>query len=690
MTGNAGPEASLLQMLRRTVARPLFQAIAVATVVFAVYLRTLAPTVMWYDMGEFATAALTLGIAHNTGYPLFMLLGKLFSYLPLGDPAYRINLMSAFFAASTVAVTYLYIWRLTESRAIAALSSLLLGFSSTLWGNATWAEVYSINALLTVSILVLLESSRRSGKPRTLYWACFLLGLGLGNHRLLLAVALPIGYAGLLRFGAGWQRPLLPRITRMAAFFLVGFAINLYLPIRAAQNPPVLWADATDPGIFLQMVTTGKANVEAFYNPFGDLGRIEHWVRILSLYPAYELTLPGLAISLLGAFICYRRATGIFLLTVMVAGFSLVFVSTYGIHDIFNYFLPLYQMMVVWWAFAALASLEWLRASPRLKVLRGIAGPAVRQGLLLALLAWIPMRLFAVNYPVLDRSEHWDTRTFAQLVWSTVEPGAYVLADFWTWTPMLYEQAVLGEGQGITLVPAISENAQELEALLADLEAGGVPVYLTTRYEDTPGNRLGPYSLRLLSPYPVQGLPTDSQPLPSYKDRLVPRGAIYRVGRGQPELDAEGVPLPAQILESTFGNEIVLRAFSDRPARVKPGDVLELTFYWELPRAIDRDLWAEVVFTDERGRVQTEAGIPRWQASHWIGGGSRPTSSWEQGTLVEQTLQSLVPVEVSEGRYQIRLLVYGQGPRQGLLPAEPADPDAVQGVILGEVVITTQ
>jgi len=73
---------------------------AVGAIALAVYVATLAPTVMWYDMGEFATAASTLGIAHNTGYPLLILLGKGFTSLPIGDPAYRVNLMSAVFTAA--------------------------------------------------------------------------------------------------------------------------------------------------------------------------------------------------------------------------------------------------------------------------------------------------------------------------------------------------------------------------------------------------------------------------------------------------------------------------------------------------------------------------------------------------------------------------------------------------------------
>ncbi|MBI2856242.1 MAG: DUF2723 domain-containing protein, partial [Chloroflexi bacterium] len=57
---------------------------------------------MWYDMGEFALSSHALGIGHNTGYPLYMMLGKLFTFLPLGDIAFRVNLMSAVFAALAV------------------------------------------------------------------------------------------------------------------------------------------------------------------------------------------------------------------------------------------------------------------------------------------------------------------------------------------------------------------------------------------------------------------------------------------------------------------------------------------------------------------------------------------------------------------------------------------------------------
>ena len=78
---------------------------------FFVYLDTLAPSITWRhdgaDGGDLIAAAYTLGIPHPTGYPLYVLLARLFTFLPWGDIAYRVNLMSAFFAAATIPLGYL-------------------------------------------------------------------------------------------------------------------------------------------------------------------------------------------------------------------------------------------------------------------------------------------------------------------------------------------------------------------------------------------------------------------------------------------------------------------------------------------------------------------------------------------------------------------------------------------------------
>lgn len=80
---------------------------------FTVYLLTLCPTVYVGDSGELIAASYTLGIPHPPGYPLFCILGKIFiTLIPIGSIAYRVNLLSAFFASATVMVLYFFLNKL--------------------------------------------------------------------------------------------------------------------------------------------------------------------------------------------------------------------------------------------------------------------------------------------------------------------------------------------------------------------------------------------------------------------------------------------------------------------------------------------------------------------------------------------------------------------------------------------------
>ena len=139
-------------------------------VTFGVYPATLAPGLTWShegaDGGDLITAAYTLGIPHPTGYPLYTLLGRLFSLLPVGNVAYRLHLMSATCAALTAFVFYAWV-RGWLRRALPSLpelpctvastaASLLLAFSRLLWSQALIAEVYALNALAVTSVLYLL------------------------------------------------------------------------------------------------------------------------------------------------------------------------------------------------------------------------------------------------------------------------------------------------------------------------------------------------------------------------------------------------------------------------------------------------------------------------------------------------------------------------------------------------------
>ncbi len=172
-----------------------------------VYLMTIAPTLSFFDSGEMIAGAYTLGVAHPPGYPVYVTLGKLFTYLPFGNVAFRVNLMSSFFAAMTSVMIY-YITRamlndsdndsfvlfkrLKFSDIAGILSALAFAFSYNLWAWAVVSKFYTLNAFVVACILMLLIRWRRarmeegsSGGSHSLaylYTIAFLFGIAAVVH----------------------------------------------------------------------------------------------------------------------------------------------------------------------------------------------------------------------------------------------------------------------------------------------------------------------------------------------------------------------------------------------------------------------------------------------------------------------------------------------------------------------------
>ncbi len=133
----------------------------------AVFGRTVAPTVSFWDCGEFIAASACLGIPHPPGAPLYVLIGRIFTLLPLGDDiGYRVNLISVITSAFTGLVGYLIIlklfdlWRSSASGRFwkylaAASGAVTMLFSNTFWSSAVEAEVYGLSMLLMLLLIYL-------------------------------------------------------------------------------------------------------------------------------------------------------------------------------------------------------------------------------------------------------------------------------------------------------------------------------------------------------------------------------------------------------------------------------------------------------------------------------------------------------------------------------------------------------
>ena len=240
---------------------------AVALVVGAVYAATLAPTVLPYgtpytlDSPVLQAAVPVLGVGHPTGYPTYMMLTHLFTYLPFGDPAYRVNLASAVYGVVAVAVVFAAGLLLCRRIVAAAAGALAFGLSAAFWSQAVIAEVYTLNALFVALVLCLLLLWRERRDDRVLLVVASLGGLSL-THHLSSGLLVPAGllFVGLVDRSVFSKAGLL---LKGAGLFALGLLPLLYLPVRALMDAPLNEADPSTPGRFLNLVTGGSFLAES-------------------------------------------------------------------------------------------------------------------------------------------------------------------------------------------------------------------------------------------------------------------------------------------------------------------------------------------------------------------------------------------------------------------------------------------
>jgi hypothetical protein len=170
----------------------ILAAVVIGIAALALYIRALAPSLLWGDSAEFQTLSYTLGMTHPSGYMTQIMFGKLFTYIPVGNIAYRVNLMSAFFGALAVAETYLIVRLLGGWRSAALSASLLLTLTEGFWWRALLAESYAPAAGMLATIWLLVLLWRNTGKWIFLFLAGLAGGLSLGIHSSVVMTALSV------------------------------------------------------------------------------------------------------------------------------------------------------------------------------------------------------------------------------------------------------------------------------------------------------------------------------------------------------------------------------------------------------------------------------------------------------------------------------------------------------------------
>jgi tetratricopeptide (TPR) repeat protein len=319
------------------------QAIGPGLALLLLYWLTLCPTIYSGDAAELATAGATFGIPHPPGYPLLTLLSNLWTrLLPLGDVAWRINLLSAISAAGAAALLAGLLRRVQAGAMAASAAGLGLGLGLSFWSQALISEVYAFDMLLATVTLVL---AHRAGQRQSL-GACAMALLSFGlwvGHRnvnlLFLPAVLLLAWPGLwpqLRHLRAWPA--------LAAALLAPLLVLLYLPLASAADPKL---DTGDPETWSRLVEMVKADVYRQYLFAGDWW--QNLKLILSGLPR-ELGL-GLLLAPLGAALAWRQQRRLVLALGYVWLTNLLFSASYGVPDVTVFTLP---GVLALWALAGL------------------------------------------------------------------------------------------------------------------------------------------------------------------------------------------------------------------------------------------------------------------------------------------------------------------------------------------------
>jgi hypothetical protein len=575
------------------------------------YLRTLAPGLLPGDAGEFQVAAWQLGLAHPTGYPLYLLLGSAWQHLLalVGvNPAGALNAFSALCGALAVALLYQLMlgWLhgpVVLRRLAATLSALLLAVNPTFWSQSLIAEVYTLHGVLILLILRFsildLRLTRRDGTSRVLVNRqssivnCLVIGLALAHHAttVLLLPGVLIAHWLVDRRGGRVGRSLLPSLLICALPLL----LYLYIPWRsgAAATPwyhqqlgteNLTLYDGSWPA-FLNFVTGRSIGVG--WRSVGDaLGQLPQAWLLWRLHFDWL----GLALILVGLFSLYRqRNWPLLALSVPYALLHQVFNLFYNIGDILVYYIPLYLMGCIWIGVGAQQLGLWL--TPATASANTPKQPATFGIFAILLLFLLPLSLGRSYFRQLDQSGANGVRTQWNAIVAAQPPANAILVsnDRDEITPLFYLQAVEGKLNGRTGLfplikpePRFADIGTTLDAALAATSNGQPPIYLI---KPMPGLEVK-FALQAVTPPLVQVL--------------------------GPAADHA----PAQAINAPYGPLTLLGYDWQRT-----GDQVAIRLYWLVNASIPVDTTTTVQLLDtgdnKLGQDDQPAGGLFYGTSHW-------------------------------------------------------------------------
>ena len=450
-------------------------------IAFIVYLTTIAPSVIQIDTGELAAVQSTLGIAHPTGYPLFTILGYLFSLIPLPfTKIFQLNLLAAIYCSAAVAIftfssklvldnlnNFQFIKSLKEKpqrktknkkestesianqdqsselvKIISAMfGGLFLAFSKTFWFQSTSVEVYSLHLLLiSIIILFLLKAYLFAKQEKQIdkLWIFFAAALALGftNHMttLLIIPAVAFLYFSQNKFNS---RSIKQIVLMLLIFFPVLFLVYSYLPIRASQNPLLNWGNPVDLERILRHVSGHQYQVWLFSSTEAASKQFKYFISNLSA--EYFITL---LIIVVGLFVSFFKAKKFFVFNIIVFLSTVLYSINYDINDIDSYFLLAY-ISLAFFALFGIVQIFLLAEKSKLNFAIPVAG----------LLLILSAQAYS-NFSSVDQRGNFIYEDYTKTLINSVPKNSIIFSYQWDYfiSASYYFQIVEGFRNDVTII----------------------------------------------------------------------------------------------------------------------------------------------------------------------------------------------------------------------------------------------
>ena len=419
---------------------------------YTVYVLTAAPGVTFTDSGELAGVCVTLGIAHPTGYPLFVLLGHLWTFLPLPYSfIYSLNLFVGMLTALSSVVFFrvlLLIFNYFETKEkrkkINPNSLMLIGFASamtysyatTIWAQGVALEVYSLQLLVFNLIIheIFKASSKKENSEMHYFVGVLFIGLGFSNHMTTLLVLPAVIF---LFFKNPGEKPeLAPNKFALLLMLIiplfVGLSLYLYLPLRAAINPEFNWGWVSRSwDKFIYHVQGKQYQIWMFSDSSYILINLKKFINLVP----YQLGWIGIVPFLYGLYRSFKLSGSMFIFLLLLIVSCLVYSLNYSIHDIDSYFSLAFIAILIFMAI-------------------GIYGLAQINYKYVALFFAIPVISLVMNYSANNRSDEYLVPEYTKNLVDNLDSNAVIISSQWDYwcSAFWYYQRVEGYRSDVTLI----------------------------------------------------------------------------------------------------------------------------------------------------------------------------------------------------------------------------------------------